>query len=185
MTGLRWAKNVLDNVLLLLGLVALTAGVAAGGLLLHEPGWFLGVFGGLLMLVVFGEGAYRTWDETDKRPPSAAAIAQPTVADRMEGFARELDLLTQEVGVEPVGVGEQWARITAANEVNNSFNDIQRRVRSDLRRNAPEFMAQWRSHPPGVPWPPDMTDPDIARRLIEASAAQARDIADKWRRAHA
>ncbi len=80
MSGVMWAKNVLNNVLLLLGLVVLTAGVAVGGVLLHEPGWFLGVFGGLLLLLVFGEGAYRVWDEADKRATTAA---------RMEGAASD------------------------------------------------------------------------------------------------
>ena len=89
----------MDHVLLLFGLVLLTAGVTVGGVLLHEPGWFLGVFGGLLLLLVLGEGAYRVY-EADARPPVAESGS--TVADRIEGFAREYDLLRREVPAAPV-----------------------------------------------------------------------------------
>jgi hypothetical protein len=68
--GLHWAHRVLHNVVLFVGLILLTGGVAVGGLLLHKPGWFLGVFGGLVVLLVFGEGAYRVY-EAERKPQSA------------------------------------------------------------------------------------------------------------------
>lgn len=66
-SGLRWAKELADHVLLLLGVLLLAAGIAVGGVLLHRPAWFLGVAGGVLVLLILGEGAYRTWDEADRR----------------------------------------------------------------------------------------------------------------------
>jgi hypothetical protein len=56
-----------DHLLLLLGLLALAIGIAVGGVLLHRSALFLGVLGGVVMLAVLFEGAYRTWDEADKR----------------------------------------------------------------------------------------------------------------------
>jgi len=73
--GLRWARSVLHEVAALLTLAALTAGVTVGGLLLHRPAWFLGVFGVVLLLVVLGEGAYRVWREADAKPTAAAGNA--------------------------------------------------------------------------------------------------------------
>jgi hypothetical protein len=66
-TGVRWATDTLNNLLLVIALVGLTVGVAVGGVLLHRPAWFLGVFAGVLVLVVLGEGAYQTWHETELR----------------------------------------------------------------------------------------------------------------------
>lgn len=65
--GLRWARGVLNHVLLLLALLLLTVGITVGGVLLHRPAWFLGVFGGVLLIVVLGEGAYRVWREAEGR----------------------------------------------------------------------------------------------------------------------
>jgi hypothetical protein len=74
--GLRWARSVLDHVFLLFGIVALAVGVTVGGLLLHRPGWFLGIFGGLVLLLVLGEGAYRVFGEQQQvaAEPDADAL---------------------------------------------------------------------------------------------------------------
>ena len=79
-TGLRWARSVVDESLVLLSLVTLTAGVTVGGVLLHRPGWFLGVFGALIALVILVEGAYRVHEasqasgETVSTEPDADAV---------------------------------------------------------------------------------------------------------------
>lgn len=76
MSGLRWAKGLADQVLLLLGLLLLMAGVAAGGVLLHRPASFLGVFVGLVVLLMLGEGAYRVWREADAKLVAESAKTQ-------------------------------------------------------------------------------------------------------------
>lgn len=70
-SGLRWVKGVVEQVHLLVGVVALTVGVTWSGLALHRPASFLGVFAGVALLVILGEGAYRVWREADTR---AAAL---------------------------------------------------------------------------------------------------------------
>jgi hypothetical protein len=74
--GLRWARSVLHEIAALLTLAALTIGVTVGGVLLHRPAWFLGVFGVVLLLVVLGEGAYRVWNDAETR---AQAILPETI----------------------------------------------------------------------------------------------------------
>jgi hypothetical protein len=72
--GLLWARGVLHEVAALIALVLVTTGVTVGGLLLHRPAWFLGVFGVVLLLVVLGEGAYRVWNDAETR---AQALPEP------------------------------------------------------------------------------------------------------------
>jgi hypothetical protein len=96
-----------------------------------------------------------------------------TVADRLEGFAREFELLTREVpmpSVEP-----------AANEANEAFNALTRRVRSELRLNAPEFMDEWKIHMPGLPSPVPIEDSEAMCKMFDFAAHQCRTIAEKWR----
>jgi hypothetical protein len=75
-SGLRWAKELADQVLLLLGLLLLTAGVAVGGVLLHRPASFLGVFVGVVIILMLGEGAYRVWREADAKLVAESAKTQ-------------------------------------------------------------------------------------------------------------
>jgi hypothetical protein len=72
-SGLRWAMALAEHVHLLLGLALLAAGVTVGGLLLHRPAWFLGIFAAILLLLILGEGAYRVWHEADTRVVQPAA----------------------------------------------------------------------------------------------------------------
>jgi hypothetical protein len=169
--GLRWARGVLHEVVLLLGLVLLTAGVTVGGVLLHRPGWFLGVFGGVLLLVVLGEGAYRAY-ESKARAVSPTG-SSTTAADRLEGFAREFDLLRREIP-EPFSEAHM-------EDVNWSYNDLVARVNSELRRNAPEYLDEWKTQPPGVPYPVPLNHSAATDRLYEFSAEQLQAIAEKWR----
>ena len=64
-TGLRWARSFVDQLLLLLGVVLLTAGVAVGGVFLHRPAPILGALVGIAVLAILGEGAYRVWRKAD------------------------------------------------------------------------------------------------------------------------
>lgn len=72
---LRWARSVLDEVVVLLGLLLLTVGVTARGILLHRPAWFLDVFSGVLVLVVLGEGAYQVCRDAEMR--AQATLPEP------------------------------------------------------------------------------------------------------------
>lgn len=177
-TGLRWAREVLDNALLLLGLVTVTGGVAVGGVLLHEPAWFLGVFGGILLSLVFCEGAYRTWDDAQKtvRAP-AVGDSRAAVATRLEGWARELSLLQAELPQGQV-VGAPVSQLVGWNA---DYNRLVQDVTSELRRNAPAYLGEWRTHPEGLPWPVQITDFANTQRLWKYAEQQCLDIARKLR----
>jgi hypothetical protein len=75
-SGLRWARELVDQVLLLVGLLALTVGVAVGGVLLNRPAVFLGGFAGVALLAILGEGAYRVSSEQQRvaAEPDADAL---------------------------------------------------------------------------------------------------------------
>jgi len=96
--GLRWARSVLHEVAALFTLAALTIGVTVGGVLLHRPAWFLGVFGVVLLLVVLGEGAYRVWREAHTQAQSLSTEDTGlSLVDRLrlalkrgEGFEQEV-----------------------------------------------------------------------------------------------
>lgn len=81
--GARWARGVLDNTLLALGVLVLVLGVGVSGVLVGQPGWFIGGLAALVVLLVLGEGAFRVWAEAEDR-------AAPTVgASRLERWLQE------------------------------------------------------------------------------------------------
>lgn len=176
--GLHWARGVLHEVVAGLALVALTIGVTVGGVLLHRPAWFIGVFIGLLLLVVLGEGAYRLWDTADKAvrvPPTGDSRA--AVAARLEGWAREFALLQAElpqgqIVAAPVAQLFGW---------NSDYQRLVQDVNSELRRNAPAYLREWRTHPDGIPWPVEITDFANTQKLWKYAEQQCLDIARKLR----
>jgi predicted secreted protein len=111
-SGLRWAKALAEHVHLLLGLALLAAGVTVGGLLLHRPAWFLGIFAVILLLLILGEGAYRVWHEADTR------VAQPAADQTYERAETQLAGAIQSGHVlyslcnEPSPLERQWREET-------------------------------------------------------------------------
>jgi hypothetical protein len=63
--GLHWARRVIDNVLLLLALLALVGGIVYGGVLLNKPVWFIAGLVVVAFVVVFGRGTYEVWSKAD------------------------------------------------------------------------------------------------------------------------
>jgi len=184
-SGLRWARELADHVLLLLGVVLLTAGIAVGGVLLHRSAWFLGGFGGLLLLAILFEGAFRTWDDADRRAAAArAALANENtrdgVAHRLDRFRDEYEQLGAEVPGEQEGVGPIVTNEQA--KWNLSVNHMSEQVSSELRRNAPGFVAYWRVDPP--PRLAFQQFGEWAKARIEVDLDQLRHIAARLREGH-
>jgi hypothetical protein len=57
--GLRWARNVLDQLGRVVLVVGIAVGVTVGGVLLHKPWWFVGGLLLAVLVILFFEGAYR------------------------------------------------------------------------------------------------------------------------------
>jgi hypothetical protein len=105
--GLRWARGVWHNILLLIGLALLTTGVTVVGVLLHKPGWFLGVFGVVVLLLVLVKGAYRV-HEADTHPaapasgPVAVVLEFAALTKAIEaGYAAQIIVKLERGGAEP------------------------------------------------------------------------------------
>ena len=126
------------------------------------------------MLVTLGEGAYRV-HEADTRSTSVGVGTAVTVADRLEDFAREYDLLGREIPSAPDPKQTETIRY--------EYNALVTRVKSELRRNAPGFMDDWRNMPPDVPSPVPFEHPPSVKRLFEFAAEQCRTIARTLRNA--
>lgn len=146
MNGLRWAKTVTDHVLLALALLGIAIGVAVSGVLLHRPAWLLGAIGAGLLLLILFEGAYRTWDEADRRANDAwgkltKASSRHATADRLAAFAREGRSILEELPSSKAGPAE-WsdARQTMASTLEHWVESVE----SEIRRNAPDLMPRWR-----------------------------------------
>jgi hypothetical protein len=158
-SGLRWAKELADHAILLLGVLLLATGIAVGGVLLHRAAWLLGLFGGLSLLVVLGEGAYRTWDEADRHAETARVglaeeNASDTTARRLAAFAREGRGIQKELPPASAGPSE-WneARRTMASILDHWIASVE----SEIRRNAEDLMPRWRAEVPthyadGLAW---------------------------------
>jgi hypothetical protein len=114
LTGLRWAKAIAEHVLLLLGLVLLAAGVTVGGVLLHRPAWFLGVFAAILLLLILGEGAYRTWRQADSRDAHPRRDQAQERAEAQLAAAIQSGHVLHSKAIEPALLGQQWREQTEA-----------------------------------------------------------------------
>lgn len=164
---------MLDGFARVLAVLVLIAAVALPSFLTERPVWVVCAAIGVLLLAAFAEGTYRVWHGTKSRPSEAATGSKSTLADRLEGLTREYILLKREVpspSVEPL-----------ASETNEAFNELTRRVSSELRRNAPEFMDEWKIHMPGLPSPVPIEDSEAMCKMFEFAAGQCRTIAAKWR----
>ncbi len=185
MNGLRWAKELADHTLLLLGVALLTGGIALGGVLLHRPAWFLGVFGGLLLLAILFEGAFRTWDAAETRAGIAEAgladeNTRETVARRMDRFAREYEVLRAEAPPEK-GVGGRMHTPEQANWVQSNAH-LSEQISSELRQNAPGFVQYWRTNPEEMP-PPHPFDAYV-HAFVDMSVAQLAHTSQRLREGH-
>lgn len=172
-SGLRWGKELADHVLLLLGALLLGAGIGVGGVLLHRPAWFLGVFAGVLVLLVLGEGAYRTWDEAAKRASDAESglredSSRQATAIRLAAYAREGRGIEQELPSVQASPAE-WneARRTMASILDHWVASAE----SEIRRNAPDLMPRWRDEfetrfPDGSAWASSANIRELLRGTI-------------------
>ncbi len=113
-SGLRWAKTLAEHVHLLLGLVVLAAGVTVGGVLLHRPAWFLGVFATILLLLILGEGAYRVWREAESRDAHPQRDQAEERAEAQLAAAIQSGHVLHSLASEPSPLGQQWREQTEA-----------------------------------------------------------------------
>jgi hypothetical protein len=169
-SGSRWARSVIDESLVLLGLVGLTVGVTAGGLLLHRPGWFLGIFGALIVVVILVEGAFRVHETSQ----TSVVPAHITVADRLEHFAQEFELLLREI---PPNLASEP---NLAFSLNMDYNALVAEVNRELRRNAPAFLPAWKQQPDKLG---NTVAPTHFSALYAFAVEQLRTIANEWRKA--
>ncbi len=135
-TGFRWAKGVLDNVGLAITAAALAIGVTVGGFLLHRPAWFLGIFAVVLFVSVLGEGAYRTWEDAERR----ARAAQPPSGLSSAGDADALWLSEQlRAGNELL---DRWRMGTPSYNAQDEIQDAavwERRTQDGLAARLPAY----------------------------------------------
>jgi len=166
--GLRWARGVLHEVVLLLGLLLLTAGVTVSGLLLHRPAWFVGVFGGLLLLVILFEGAYRIWDEADRRAETAEASTGggsslggwlDLRADELRGLRQRLDDVLATVPFQP----------EKARSIESHFREINNEVDRKLHTSAPEWVDYFNENPTRFPMGLTFIQPEQFRDHVAAA----------------
>lgn len=136
-SGLRWAKELADRISLLLGLLALAASIVVGGVLLHRSAWFLGVLGCVLVLATLFEGAFRVWDEADKRAEAAEASADGSLVAWLGLRIKELRGLL--VRLEEVLDAPQFDP-PKAETVQDHFFEIVRDVDRKLHTSAPEWV---------------------------------------------
>jgi hypothetical protein len=68
--GVRWAWGLLDGLSRAIAVGILIAAVALPSFLTDRPAWESALIAGVLLLVMFAEGAYRVWQEADIREPA-------------------------------------------------------------------------------------------------------------------
>jgi hypothetical protein len=81
--GAKWAWEVVHRVRIALSLAGLFIGVWVSGLLIHRSALFLGTFAAVVLLLILGEGAYKT-SATPRVAPSRAATREARRRRRSE-----------------------------------------------------------------------------------------------------
>jgi hypothetical protein len=76
--GARWAWGLLDGFSRALAVAVLIAAVALPSYLTARPAWESAVAAGVLLLAMFGEGAYRVWNDAEARVQTTATRAGVT-----------------------------------------------------------------------------------------------------------
>jgi hypothetical protein len=90
-SGYRWASDVTDNagrLLLIAGLLGAPALVIAWQ---HYPWWWTVSGGGVALLMILGEGAYRTWEEAMTRPPAIATRVEAPILRMAESLTADFE----------------------------------------------------------------------------------------------
>jgi hypothetical protein len=143
--------------------------------------WFWGFWA---MTALFLAACWRLRGVVKERDQARSALAEEdsrdAVAHRLDRFAHEYELLGTEApgeqeGVGPINTDEQahWSW---------SSNHLSEQISSELRRNAPGFVAYWRSNP--EPIPPTHPFDIYTRVFVEISLKQLRHIAARLREGH-
>ena len=169
-----WAGGLISGALNIVALLALLGIVAA----VQPPPWVVSASLGAVLLVSLGEGAYRTWDETDGQLAKARGeLERESSADavivRLHGYAREFELLREEIpDPEAPPTSPQTAK--PIDVWIGDVNDLNQRVARDVRLHASEMLRYWRTNPQGFdPLPPTVEKCEF---FIDYSLDQLREI---------
>src|SRR5438309_12095362 len=95
-SGYRWASDVTDHagrIFLIAGILGAPAVVIA---LNHYPWWWTATGIGAALVLVLGEGAYRTWTDAMDRPAATAPSPRVPPLNHVHGLR---DFATQQLGL--------------------------------------------------------------------------------------
>lgn len=177
-----WAGGAISGtlnlvaILVLLGLAYFT----------HPPRAAVVAYLGGVLLLALGEGAYRTWAKADDDLKLAnrkleAEHSREGLAERLDGLAREAELLMTEVPGEDLSPNDLLAAEYALVE---ELNDVNRRGLRELRLYAPEFLDRFKEDAPGLDQHSFSSSPvpgGYFEKWINWTARQLREISAKLR----
>lgn len=151
--GLRWFLRLLSHFLTLLTLLAVAVGVFVVGVLLHRAAWLVIGIAVVLIFVVFAQGAYRVWRETDKELKDALEAQREGGEPRnREELRRWLEVRIEEVLVWRKVIDEETAKpapnIDRTQNIERLFWDgLNQDVSRQLQMLAPKWTDYWGEEP--------------------------------------
>jgi len=151
--GLRWLWRVLTHLLTLVTLVAVLAGVFVVGVLLHQAAWLVAGVAVVLVFVVFVQGAYRVWRDTDKELKDALEAQREGGEPRnREELRRWLEVRIEEIVVWRAIIDEEAAKpvpnVDRTQSIESMFwEGLNRDIARKLHVLAPDWTDYWNESP--------------------------------------
>ena len=177
LAGWRLVNSLLGGLALLFALVA----VPVAGVALNQPAWAIGGAVAFVVLLLFAEGSYEEWRHAEQARIRLDKLlneehSRDATVVRIEGFAREFAQLRREI---PPDSTETGAFVLDNSQLgwNASVEHLAERIKSELRMNAPGFMAYWLTNPESLP--PRSPFVPYAEAFVDLSIMQLRYIVDR------